>query len=587
MRMATTNDERSLIPGTTNEAILPIEIMRRIFFRLARADLYRALFVSRSFHSLARKALAALYGFGVNGEGHMDYDIVLRKFDRLVRDAGEGRSVDDACEFLNRLPRYLSIKAILEDAFGYCIVRRAGGLPRFSLDYPVQYDWTDSRKLFVVPYLLHHALEERDHEFAAHMFGHFIRVLDEHNLQTMLGPVSFYSGFPDAVHQLVKDMVPRSAIDCILKSPQKYAFAADFLDQMTLARSRNLPVKDDHTLDLPIVLLWSLQQNGLVVPECRFLCCGVSEAAIPFWIDFFNGNCRDTLELVKRKGDAHIQMLLSNLRGPVDNHFRAKTRYLDVYKALLVYLRFSKLSNEYMEANFESAVAGSFPYGFHTLNALVYCEQYDLIRTLDRDMASLSMTEAWEFFQKLQKANEVEMIRYYTEHATYTLDFAYYTKGLILQRADDSLVKMYVHALNGAKPLQACNGCFCIPLSALKRLAFEQEFEIGDMEEMLIEVEGYPIYTGERISRQVRIAQVLMFWKAPEAILTHYVSQIPSGEFVDFGIFKNVLLSKKYSIEFVILCCGKCEPLQGFKFIVEFRPDVSKELFAKRSIACA
>lgn len=588
MRISTTTDECNPSPETNIEAILPTETMVKIFSKLTSVDLYRALFVSRSFHNVARKALVALYGVKANGEECLNYDMVLWNFDELVKGAGEGRSIDDAYEFLNRLPEYLAIKSVLEDAFGYCIIQKAGSLPRFSLDCPSQYNWTDSRKFFVVPYLLHHALEERDHEFATHMLGHYVRVLDERKLQALLGPVSFYSEFPEAVYQLVANMVSKSAIDRILKSPQKYSFSMDFLDQMALARNRNLPVKADPNRDLPIVLLWSLQQNGLAVPECRLLCRGLSEAAIPFWISLFKNNCRNTLELVQEKGDAQIQALMSNLRGPVDNYFRANRRDRDVYKALLIYLRFSKLSNKHVEANFKSTVTRSSSYGFYSLSALICCEQYDLISTLDRDMVYLSETEAWEFFQKLQKVNKVEIIKNYTEHAVYTPGFAYYTKDLILRKDDDLFIEIYVHALNLAESLHACNGCFCISLSALKCLAFGREFVISDIEEMLTEIEGY-IICGGQISREVHIVHLLMFWKAPEAILTHYVSQIPPGEFIDFEVFKNVLLSKKYSIEFIILGCSKCELLRGgdTKLIEEFRPDVSKKLYARGNILYA
>lgn len=74
-----------------------------------------------------------------------------------------------------------------------------------------------------------------------------------------------------------------------------------------------------------------------------------------------------------------------------------------------------------------------------------------------------------------------------------------------------------------------------------------------------------------------------MFWEAAEESIAHFVTEIPSGELIDFDVFKTVLLSKRYTDDFVVRSGKLCGPFQDPEatFVNEFRPDLAARLLPK------
>lgn len=554
--------------------ILPAEVLIGILESLRFASLWQLLAVSHNLRQLAKQILCRLYTAKVNGDKHPYFSKILREFHVLVQDAGKAGDVPEACAILNGCMEYRSIKSFLEANFGYCIRHEAEKLPEFFL-YNLSMDTlNDNRTSLLCPYLLDHQVSDLP------LWFNFIVCLAEKGREDLLTQVDFSRVSEKDMPLLVAAKVPKVVIDEILSSPQGQKFEAASLDLLALAGYGVLPAKVDHDRALPLWALWSSQQHALPLPECGSICDAFSTESLPFWKSIFGSDSPSLLKMLKGKGEHDIQMMLRHAVDILGIIYQDRRSYHS-YQAILTYLCFSEMRTPVAVTNFNRMLNMSPDFGMNGLYALLHCKQYSLIAILaSRDKVALDWEQSLTFIDKLLQAKVTKLIPYFAKNAVQMPGGADFVKGLILRNAADAYVAIFVDLLNGPdRQCDHCSYCFYAPGAALKSLASGADLSLENVAELLNDANGY-YHDSKQISREVHVVHTLMFWEAVETVLSHFISQIPQGEFVDFKIFKTILRSTKYADDFVVKSSQLCEHFgdQEIVFIKEFRPDLAGKI---------
>lgn len=574
-----TENPNSKVEEVSSILILPTEVLMSILTSSKFATLWQLLAVSHDLLQLAKQTLRNLYTAEVNGEKHPHFGKILREFRILVQGTGEARAVSEACTILNGSVEYTGIKSFLEANFGHCIKHEAGKLPEFfhhNLSTDIS---NDSRLSLLLPYLLEHQVGDLS------TWSNFIIYLAEHGREDLLTQVDFSRVSAKDMSILVAAKVPKAVIDGILSSPQGQKFDAVSLDLLALAGYGVLPAKLDHDRALPLWALWSSQQHSLPLPECGSICGAFSVKSLPFWMSIFSSDSPGLLKLLKGKGVHEIQMILRHTDDVLD--FNYQNRYICYsYQAILTYLCFSEMRTPVTVTNFNHMLNKSPDFGMNGLYALLHCKQYDLIAALvSRGKVASDWKQSLAFIDKLRRAKVTELVPYFAKDAMQRPGGADFVKGLILRHEDDAYVAIFVDFLNGPdRQYDHCSYCFYATGEALRSLASGADLSFEDVAELLNDAGGY-YHDSMQISCEVHVVHTLMFWEAAEAVLSHFIAQIPQGEFIEFEVFKTILLSTKYANDFVVKSSQLCKPFesQDIIFIKKFRPDLAEKLFLEDS----
>lgn len=588
----------STAPGTSDSSLLRQDSWMTILGTLGLADLRRCCHVSTDLCRMARVLLLSKYGIQYNGKIYPNFTKMAARLEGLADHAYESSNAGDLEEtygILESSPEYIGLKALLQASFGCCISHEEEELPKFIFTGHLLGLLDDDYRISIVPHLIRSVVSRQKIRVMPYhakcSLGHslcrynLICGLVERGRLDLLSQIRFQRMVPEELYVLIAARVPKAVIKVILDCSNLQRFDAGDLDLMALAGYGKLPAEVARAPEVPLLVLWSSQQSGLPLPECRLLCQGLSMTAVPFWIDLFQNESRELLELVQAKGDADIQMIMSNLKERADIS-RVGKEDRDVYQAILIHLYSSGMQNESVVENFQAMFGGS-SFGFHSLSALLTCKQHALLAKMDGNRLSPGC-ELLAFIDRLHRAGSADLVSLFAKNARRRARLPPFVKSLVLQKADSSYIQVFLDVLDhhvkqiprpyvGAAPLESC---FCAPLSTLAYLASGQELSVADIEERLAEVkEGYAPWG--HVPWELQVTHMLMYWGAPEAAVLHYFGQLPHDELIDSDIFAEAFLSMKYSDDLIIRCSKQCEFFEEDReaLVREWRPDLARRLF--------
>lgn len=566
----------SLIPAASKlhaETGLPRDIWVAIVENLGIAGLAVSYPISRDFYALARHTFLSFYGIEYGGKIYPHLTKLVRKFDVLVEDAmnaSERGDLKEVCQILDGSQEYVAIKTLLEGTFGYCICHEEEDLLTFRLDSFCLDILNDSDKVSVVPYILS-SLDTR-----SSCWGHLIRGLAERGRQDLLEQVRFRKVSFSDVLLLVAAKVAKSVIDSVLASP-----AARLLDKgernlLALAGYGSLPAETCSDCKLPVAVVWSSGQNELALPEHWLPCDGLSLAALPFWVDLIENGRTERFEVLQARGDAEIQAVLRSLTGPANIPLVSEEER-DVYQAILIHLRFSGMVNQQVIENYE-AMLGQNALGFHSLCALLDCKALDVIAELDRRRLRWNYVDQIAFVDRLYRSGSMQLASLFADAIVRTAPGVSVVESLILRKADKTYIQIFLDAIVKHPEDSVLKRCFCAPLGVLACFASDCELSIAEIDEMLAGIMGYS-FRDEQVSQELHTVHMLLFWKAPEAVVAHYMQRLPAKELIASELVTRAVRTKKYSDDFVVDCGERCETVEDVeREISEFRPNLASKL---------
>lgn len=566
----------SLLPTASRlhaETDLPRDIWLAIVENLGIAGLAGSYPVSRDFYALARRTFLSFYGIEHGGRIYPHLAKLVRRFDALVEgalNASESGDPEEVCQILDSSQEYVAVKALLESTFGYCICHEEEALPTFSLDSFCLDLLNDTGKVSVVPYILG-SLDTR-----SSYWGHFIHGLAERGRQDLLEQVRFRKVSFNDVLLLVAAKVSKSTIDSVLASPAAQLLGKAERDLLALAGYGDLPAGAHFDCKLPVAVIWSSQQNGLALPEHWLPCDGLSLAAIPFWMDLIENGRTEWFKLLQANGDAEIQTVLRSLTGPANIPVVSEEER-DVYQAILIHIRFSNMVNQQVIENYE-AMLGQNALGFHSLCALLDCKALDVIGRLDRRRLKWNYADQIAFVDRLYRSGNVQLVSLFADAVVRTAPGVIFVESLILRKADKAYIQIFLDAIVKHPEDSVLKRCLCAPLSVLTCFASDCELSIAKIDEMLAGIMGYS-FRDEQVSQELHTVHMLLFWKAPEAVIAHYMQRLPDKELIDPMLVTRAVRAKRYSDDFVVDCGERCETVDDVeREISEFRPSLAKKL---------
>lgn len=542
------------------ETGLPEEIWAVIIRNLEIGDLGSSLFVSQAFGKVAHQIFLAHYGIQHDGIVRLNFTSLARRLDAVARNAfdegyettqSKAQALLKGQRLLDESREYACLKSLLESKFGHCIAHKAGQAPCFHLDSWSLDIFDDGDWISLVPHLLSESNPDWP-EFYRGLCG-----LVERERVDLVKLIELHSRRPIAVlSTLLGAKVPRDVIKHMHLVFNTRRLQEEDRNLMALLGYELPLVSSNLVQKVPIVALWSLQQNGLVLPQCHHVCDGLSVAAIPFWIDFFKNKPDKMLELLQEKGDESVQKVLKSLEEQVGISTIDRA-HRDVYQALLIYLHSSKMNTPAVDRNYASMFARP-AFGFHSLCALFHCKKDISPKEIADYGCKLEDSELLAFTVKLYQSKRLDLVAVCAGRLVENLVGLKFAKSLVLRNADDSYIQTFLRAIGRCNRPHALAACFCMPLETLKQIASMQNLSVSNAEEMLSGIRGYDSHR-RPISRELQVVQLLIFWEAPETVVAHYIAQLPRRQLIAYEIYEVAVLSKKYSDEFISSCFKRFE----------------------------
>lgn len=482
--------------------------------------------------------------------------------------------MSEAYVILNESPEYAYLKSFLEANFGHCIRHKERELPELFL-YNLSVDiLNDDRMSLLLPYLLDHQIE------VGPIWLSFVTSLVERGRDDLLAQTGFQNIQSGQLARLIAAKVPKAVIDRIIDSPNGRNFDVADLEYFSLVGYGNWPVSNNPLRALPLCILWSSQKQRLPVPEHGVIVNGTVPWSLPFWMDLFNSDSQDMLKLVQAKGDSSIKLIL-NLMNRVYAVSHSNDKALDAYQAILTHLRFSKMCTPSVEANFEDMLYSSRFIGVESLKAMLCCRQFKLIAQLAADdRISLSWADNFTLLDRLWQLKRLKLVPFFAIGAIHGPGSADFVKSLILRFESPEYISMFTSVLKGpGEKFNHCSFCFCASEFFLRVIFRRPDFIPEYICNGLRKENGYQ-HGNKQVSRAVHVVHMLMFWEATEKNIAHFIAKIPPRELIDFEVFKTILLSKRYTDDFIVGSSNLCGPFQDPEiiFIKEFRPDLADRI---------
>ena len=253
------------------------------------------------------------------------------------------------------------------------------------------------------------------------------------------------------------------------------------------------------------------------------------------------------LDIIRKRGDASTKCLervfyqtVPNDAVPADDE--------DVFQAILIRSRFSPHSNDYVRANYENMIGRQLTIGNHSIHALLDCGQSELIgqfvveRNLEGDLLKGLVAKAYRLGDK----NLPLLVKCWLQQSFF-LERSDHFKSLIKERADDQysqLVWDWIQSNGKFDTIQ--ENCCLVPVHSIKRLMFEKDISVAAVEEMLREVQSYQLQ-GKIIPREVVIFYTVVYWEAPEKVVSHFLDQLPPDYMLDHTFICELSRSINYS----------------------------------------
>lgn len=483
----------------------------------------------------------------------------------LVQDVGRDKSVAEANTALKASAPFKCSRAILQAQFGYCIEYAEWHLPRFNLDHAAFDILHDRRIVSVLPYIL-------DQMGSDSRWIYFIRGLVELERFDLLGQVALLAASPHCVTQPVGAAAAKSfeKISSTLE-PSAWFSAGRFEALMGT-------VPEKHTL--PLRLLQSLYEKRIAVSNDCILLDDLLESSLLLWMLVLGeevGEAKELLALAVKHGDDQTGRLASAFHRPVSiDDVRGLER--DVYQAMLIRLRFHPICNAHVIQNYEKLLRGLPEVGYHTACALFDCGKHEL--ACQYGFGAIDDADLDSLLDRLIRLQSAALSTLIPEYVRRFQDAPKLLRRLIQRGVDDAHIKLVWDMIQGAGSLYATSQHSCsVPVEALKRLVFERDISVENVEKMLGVLTGFQ-ENGKAVSREVHVLYTLVFWEAPEPVIDHFIGLIPDDFRLNCALVWRLLFSTTRSN-------GLCRKLirhmglLGYSRrarLLKFRPDLIEEL---------
>lgn len=549
--------------------ILPDEVILAVFANVGFAGLYKASCVSKNFCTLARQVSKAIYGIEHEGRAYLNYTAVLYELDALVQDAGKEAKIAQANVALQASPDLLCIRSTLEAEFGYCIRYAANRLPAFSW-IGIQRDaLNDKRRISVLPYVL-------DQMMGGAFWIGFIQGLAERGRFDLLGRLTFQRIDCKYFKQLMSVVLPESVLLTAVESLQRNQPNSELLALLaSIGFGPQRTLLPEHG-KVPLFILRYLYEKDIPIPEGCIFTCGLKKSSISFWGYVsrmeFQGAER-LLELILRQGDDETKCLARVFYEPVIvNQLRVPA--IDLYQAMLVRFRFSPICNECVFQNYTTMLEGLIWVYQYTACAFIDCGQCRLASKYD--VGRLSGLCVEQLIAKLYQSDDENVGLPTRKLVERCEDASVLLKSLIQRRANDSFIQLVWECIQGMLRYGMRDACsYSIPLETLKRLVFEQEISVEDVENMLGMLNGFRV-PRESFSKEEHVLYTVMFWGAPEGVVEHFLGLVPMGVQLGYRLVWEWLLLTKYSSGLGRKFAGRLGNLvhRDWRQLQNYRPDL-------------
>lgn len=254
-----------------------------------------------------------------------------------------------------------------------------------------------------------------------------------------------------------------------------------------------------------------------------------------------------------KNGDTETQAIARSLREPVRRPEMRAFRDTEVYRAVLVRLRFSSMCNEHVIRNYERAF--DFSDGRHlrdvrVLWAFVDTHQYGMLANIGISSFLIPweqrMVAADEFSQSGRFDFVLDLFKSYQQHRS----LIWLVKSLVQRKASNAYVQAVLDNLRFKKREWSLDHCCGAPLEVLQRLAFETSLSPKKVQKMLSMVREKHYFHG-RVSRTMHMIHILVFWEVSEAVLGYFLDRIRGKQIIPTELLDILENSSKYSVSFV------------------------------------
>lgn len=532
------------------------------------ASLYQAFCVSKSFSALAKRAVKSLYGIEHDGKVYLSYTKILYERDTLIQNIRKGHTVAATKMALQDSLDYMRIQSILEAEFGCCFRYADDNPPTFCLHTDSADILNDTCKVSVLPYVL-------DQSIGNFEWIYFIRGLVELKRFDLLEQVAFPSMTVDCFCELLGVSPPESVITNAARSLQRTEPTLELPSMLAASRFCPEALQLPKDCRIPIFLLRYLYESSIPIPEGCVLTDGLKESSFPFWMYVCQRSDKEATELlglVLKHGTDRSRCLARAFYMPVS---LAELKYHDrqVYQAMLIRFQFSAISTEKMGQNYTAMLGWLVRLDYHTACAFLECGQHALLEQFD--FSGLSDCDLQAFADKMHRLRDKSLYPLMRRCIRHLSSAPTFLKLLIQRGAPDSYASLVWEVIQKEERFRTAEHYYCfIPLEGLKRLVFERDISLDIVRRMLGKLNGF---RGDAcaVSLDAHVLYTVMFWEAPERVISHFFDQIPPGWRLDHACVWRLLQLTKYSREFCRKLVLHLGPLHFYMRhrILEFRPD--------------
>lgn len=553
------------------EAALHEDDLRAVLSKLDFAALCQMSFASKRFRLLADENIKALYGICHNKQTFLNYSKIIHERKALVvQVAGENDTAGKISGTLAASMDYKCIQSILEARFGHCIQSVPGTLPEFYL-HDVSLDiLSDSCKISVLPYIL-------DQIILDPLWIYLVRGLVDLGRFDLLSQVMFPQISSLHFCKIMSAAVPKQVIAAAAKSLQQTTPTSELSALLAYAGFGDAAASLPDTCSVPLFIVRHLHENGISIPADRVLVDGLEESSISFWMYVIEKEARELIDLVFKLGDGKSKCLAGVFYGPVPDNGPAEFDK-DVYQAMLIRFRFSPICNGNVVQNYESMLENFLPAGFHSTCALLDFELHTLV---DRyGFASFVEADLAMLINRIYQLKDDRLVPLIPKCIKNLRNAPKLLKRLIQTKADEAYIQPVWDSIQSADMFRTINDHSCsAPLEVLKSLVFEQSISIDNVQRMLGILEGFQ-GNGVKVSKEAHALYTVMFWEAPETVISHFLDQVPNDFKLDHKSAWEVLVLTEYSDEFCARLIHCLEPIDSFGRgqIRQFRPDLAIKL---------
>lgn len=556
---------------TSIEGVLSEDVLTAIMLKLDFANLCQSSYLSKSFRRRAKQAILALYSIRYDNQDFLNYTAILHELDALVQHKGQNLSIVEAKEVLKASPHFLCIQRVLEAEFGCCIRHGEAQLPQFYYLDLVLDTFHHRRKVSVLPYVLDQMCEK-------HLWVSFIGGLVELGRFDLLAQLKFPKIDTAYFYLLMQISVPESlvqtAAQCLQKNEPKSELAgllalAEFGDQVS-----PWPVH----WQVPLFLLCDLHEKNIPIPkECVFI-NGLNEESIRFWMYMIGKGINDATALqgfVLKHGSNPTRQLARVFREHVPTNGLSSCKKA-MYQAMLIRFRFSDICNAHVIQNYTSMMEEPLILSYHTICALLDCNQYELADRFQVDDITEADLEA--LIDRMYRLKNEKFNPLISRCIGHLFGAPKSLKCLIQRRAGNPHTQLVWESINSTRWHRSAEHDYCTaPLVMLERLVFEPDISVSDVSSMFDEFYGSESCLA-RTSKEAYVLYAVMFWEAPERVIMHFLDLVPQGFKLEFGPIWRLLLLAKYSTELCVRLVQRLKPQSSSRRrkLLKFKPYLAK-----------